>query len=109
MVRRNKTFVRRFRTTIQRNESVIGESIEIMLERIREGEEGEDGIQDRDLVYNDNEASIVNPITNIRSDKFELMLDEKIGEQEHKRRKMKVVDKDEEVEKDDVGTVEKAE
>lgn len=51
--------------------------------------EGEDGIEARDLVYNDNETSKVNPITNIRSDKMELMLEEKIGEFEHKHRKIK--------------------
>lgn len=71
------------------NKSVIGDSIEVMLERIKEGE-GTDGIQDRDLVYNSDETATVNPITNIRSDKMELMLDEKISEQRYKRSKMKV-------------------
>lgn len=82
------------KTTIERNKSVVGDSIEVMMERLREGE-GEESILDRDLVYNDNESSTVNPITNIRADKNELMLEEKIGEYNHKHRKMKVV-KDEE-------------
>lgn len=73
-------------TTIEINESIIGDPIETMLERIREGE-GEDSIAERDLVYNDNESSTVNPVTNIRSDRFELMLEEKIGEQEFKNKK----------------------
>lgn len=94
-IRRNTRFLKRFKTTLSINKSVKGESIESMLERLKNGE-GEEGIADRDLVYNDNEASAVNPITNIRSDKMELMLEEKIGEYEHKNKpKMKVV-KDEE-------------
>lgn len=77
------------------NKSVVGDSIEIMMERIREGEDGENAIAERDLVYNDNETIDVNPITDIRSDKSELRLEEKIGEYEHRNRTMKVV-KDEE-------------
>lgn len=73
---------------LKRNNSILGDTIEITVERLMQGE-GEDGIEDRDLVYNDGESSIVNPITNIRSDKFELMADEKIGEYEHKHRKLK--------------------
>lgn len=84
-------------TTIEINAGIVGDSIETMLERIREGE-GEEGIPDRDLVYNDNESSTVNPITNIRSDKFDLMNDEKAGEYEHRHRKMKVVKDDPEPE-----------
>lgn len=89
-----KKYVKKFRTTISINKGILGDPIETMLERLKEGE-GEDGIEDRDLVYNDNEADRVNPLTNIRSDKMELMLEEKIGEYEHKHTKMKVV-KDEE-------------
>lgn len=99
MVRRNKGYVKRFRTTIQRNESIQGDSIEAMLERLKAGE-GIEGIEDRDLVYNDSEASRVNPVTNIRSDKMELMLDEKIAQQEHKRKKMRVVDEKEKLDKE---------
>lgn len=102
MVRRNKKFTRRFRTSLNINKSVIGDSIERMLERLMEGE-GVDGIQDRDLVYNSDETMRVNPITNIRADKNELMLDEKIGEYEHKRSKMKVAD-DVKVDEADTGT-----
>lgn len=83
-------------TSLEINNSVIGDSIEIMMERLNEGE-GEEGISERDLVYNDNETGMVNPITNIRSDKMELMLEEKIGEYEHRHRKMKIV-KDEDIE-----------
>lgn len=83
-------------TSLEINNSVIGDTIEIMMERLNEGE-GEEGISERDLVYNDNETGMVNPITNIRSDKMELMLEEKIGEYEHRHKKMKVV-KDEEIE-----------
>lgn len=82
-------------TSLSINVGVEGDTIEVMIERLKEGE-GEDGITDRDLVYNDNETDLVNPITNIRSDKMELMLEEKVGEYEHRHRKMKVV-KDEEV------------
>lgn len=90
MKRRNKTYVKRFKTKIHVNNTIKGDSIEVMIERLRNGE-GEDAIEERDLVYNDNETSAVNPITNIRSDKMELMLEEKIGEYEHKHRKLKVV------------------
>lgn len=69
---------------------MLGDSIETMLERLREGE-GIDGVQDRDLVYNDSETERVNPITNIRSDRNELMLEEKIDEYNHKHRKLRVV------------------
>lgn len=90
-IRVQKNQRKRQETTITRNKGVIGDSIELMIEKIRDGD-GEDSILDRDLVYNDNESNTVNPITNIRSDKMELMLDEKIGEYEHKHRaKMKVV------------------
>lgn len=99
--RRNKKWLKRFRTQFSMNKGIQGETIERMLERLREGE-GTEGIQDRDLVYNDNEAANVNPLTNIRSDKNELMLEEKIGEYEHKHRKMKVV-KDEEKAPDEGG------
>lgn len=90
MKRRNYGYTKRFVETIDRNKSVVGDSIEIMLERIKEGE-GTDGIADRDLVYNSDETAEINPVTNIRSDKMELMLEEKIGEQGYKRNKMKVV------------------
>lgn len=83
----------RKRTQIRRNTSIIGDSIEVMVERLMQGE-GVDGVEDRDLVYNDGETAEVNPITNIRSDKFELMLNEKIGEYEYRRNKMKIVPKD---------------
>lgn len=74
-------------TSIRINNSVQGDTIELIMERLMEGE-GDAGIEDRDLVYNDKEAQDVNPITNIRSDRFELMLEEKIGEYEHKRAKV---------------------
>lgn len=77
-------------TSITRNKGIQGDTIEIMMERLREGE-GEDSVADRDLVYNDNETDRVNPITNIRTDKMETMLEEKIGEYAHKHRKLKVV------------------
>lgn len=68
------------------NTAVQGDTIELSMERLMHGE-GLDSIEDRDLVYNDSETGIVNPITNIRSDKFELMLEEKIGEYEFKHAK----------------------
>lgn len=68
------------------NTAVQGDTIELSMERLMQGE-GLDSIEDRDLVYNDSETGIVNPITNIRSDKFELMLEEKIGEYEFKHAK----------------------
>lgn len=74
-------------TSLKKNDNIVGDSIEIMMVKINEGE-GEGSIEDRDLVYNDNEATEANPLTNIRSDKFELMLEEKIGEYEHKDRKL---------------------
>lgn len=70
------------KTSLNINNGVQGDSIEVMMERLIQGE-GIDAVEDRDLVYNDNESGMVNPITNIRSDKFELMLNEKIGEYEH--------------------------
>lgn len=88
-----KKIPKRVPTVIKRNNAVIGESIELTMERLMMGE-GLEGIEDRDLVYNDGESSIVNPITNIRSDKWELMLDEKIGEYEHKHRKVNKVVED---------------
>lgn len=39
-------------------------------------------------MFGDDETKTVNPITNIRSDKMELMLDEKIGEYNYKKRKI---------------------
>lgn len=82
-----KRIPKRIKTSIKLNESVIGDSIELMIERLMNNE-GIDGVEDRDLVYNDNESGIVNPLTNIRSDKWELMLEEKIGEYEFKHRKI---------------------
>lgn len=87
--RRNYGYNKKFVETINRNESVVGDSLEIMLERIKEGE-GTDGITDRDLVYNSDETETVNPVTNIRSDAMELRLEEKMAEQGYKRSKMKV-------------------
>lgn len=92
-VRNHKGQRKRKKTTISINNSIQGDSLEVMIERLREGE-GEEGIQDRDLVYNDNEASRVNPVTNIRSDKMELMLEEKIGEYEHRSRKNQKINQD---------------
>lgn len=86
------------KTTIDINESILGDSIEKMIERLKEGE-GEDGITDRDLVYNDNETIDVNPVTNIRTDKMEKMLEEKIGEYEHRNRTLKIVKDEPEEEK----------
>lgn len=106
MVRRNTKYVKRFEEQINRNKSIIGDSIEIMIERIKEGE-GVDGIADRDLVYNSDETAEVNPITNIRSDRGELRLEEKINEQGYKRSKMNVVKKEEnQVEKTEEGGAE---
>ncbi|UYL83848.1 MAG: hypothetical protein [Wigfec virus K19_81] len=98
MKKRIKKYEKVFRTSISRNKGIHGDSIEIMLVKIREGE-GTEAISDRDLVYNDNESDTVNPVTNIRSDKFELMLDEKIGEYEHRNKKK--APKVEEKKKDD--------
>ncbi|UYD39174.1 MAG: hypothetical protein [Wigfec virus K19_83] len=96
---RNRKYARvRIDTQLSINNSIQGDSIEIMMERIREGE-GEDAIQDRDLVYNDAESNTVNPVTNIRTDKFESMLDEKIGEYEHKNKK---IQRTEEAEKEKI-------
>lgn len=81
-----KTTRYKIRTQLDINKGIQGDSIENMLERLRIGE-GEEAITDRDLVYNDNESNTINPLTNIRSDKMELMLEEKIGEYEHKHRK----------------------
>lgn len=86
-----KKVPQRIKTTISRNIGVIGDSIEVVMERLMNGE-GLDGVEDRDLVYNDNEASVVNPLTNIRSDKWELMLEEKIGEYEYRHRKTPTVE-----------------
>lgn len=86
--------IKKRRTLLSRNKGILGDSIEIMVERLMEGE-GEAGIEDRDLVYNDSEADMVNPITNIRSDKMELMLEEKIGYQEYQRAKMHKVEEEE--------------
>lgn len=74
-------------TSLEINGAIQGDSIEVMMERLREGD-GEDAIEDRDLVYNDNESANVNPITNIRTDPFEARLDEKIAHQEHKTKKI---------------------
>lgn len=85
-IRKYKNDRQRIVTTLEINDGIQGESIETTLERIREGE-GEETISDRDLVYNDNESSTVNPITNIRTDKFEAMLDEKIGMYDYQNKK----------------------
>lgn len=85
---RNKKWKQYFKTTIKRNTAIQGDSIETMILKIKNGE-GTEAISDRDLVYNDNEVDTVNPVTNIRSDKMELMLEEKIGEYEHKAKKGK--------------------
>lgn len=97
----DKRRTQRHITTIERNESVIGESIERMLERLREGE-GEGVIEDRDLVYNDNMSDTINPITNIRSDKMEMLLEQKIDEHEYNRKKMQIA-KDEKKKKAEEG------
>lgn len=94
LTRNSKLSRKRRSTQLNVNESILGDSIEIMIERLKEGE-GEEGIQDRDLVYNDNESKTINPVTNIRSDKMELMLEEKIGEYEHRNRTLKIVKDDE--------------
>lgn len=80
-------------TKLNINKSVIGESIENMVEKLMQGE-GENAIEDRDLVYNSDESMIVNPITNIRSDKMELMLEEKIGKYVHDHRNINTEDKE---------------
>lgn len=66
------------RTQIRRNKTIVADSIEIMIEKLREGV-GEDAIEERDLVYYDNETTEINPLANIRTDKEELRLDEQIG------------------------------
>jgi len=93
IVRVTKEERKRKDTNLIKNKSISGDTIEKMMERIRNEDGGEEAIPDRDIVYNDNEVDTVNPITNIRSDKFELMLEQKNGEYEHKHRKieMKVV------------------
>lgn len=91
-IRVKKTERKKDKTQLTINKGIIGESLEIMMERLMEGE-GEGAIEDRDLVYNDSESDTVNPITNIRSDKFELMLEEKIGHQTHEKKK--ITDKEE--------------
>lgn len=88
-----KKIPKRIQTTIKRNKAILGDSIEIMVERLMEGD-GEEGIEDRDLVYNDGETELVNPITNIRSDRMELMLEEKIGEQEFNHKKTQKVEEE---------------
>lgn len=73
-------------TLMSRNKSIRGDTIEVQVERLMAGE-GIDSVEDRDLVYNDQESPVVNPITNIRTDKMEVMLEEKIGQyewQDHK-------------------------
>lgn len=93
-VRVQKKDRRRIKTTLEINKAVQGTSIELMLERIR-NDEGIENIPDRDVVYNNDESETVNPITNIRTDKFEKMLEEKDGEYQHRNRKhMKVVKED---------------
>lgn len=89
--KRNKP---RSRTSISRNKSVQGDTIEVMIERLMQGE-GESAIEDRDLVYNDNEVDRVNPITNIRTDKMETMLEEKIGMYDWRHRKTQTTVEDE--------------
>lgn len=91
MYRINNDVKKRFRSGITKNNSVVGDSIEIMLEKIRNGE-GVDSIPERDLVYNDNPTARVNPITNIRSDKMELMLEEKMGGYEWDHRTIQKID-----------------
>lgn len=86
-VRVRKGERQRINTQLSMNQSIVGDSIEVVMEKIKEGE-GEDSIEDRDLVYNDNESTTVNPLTNIRTDKFEAMLEEKIGEYDHKHKKI---------------------
>lgn len=73
------------KTQIRRNKTIVGDSIEIMIEKIRNGA-GEDAIEERDLVYYDNESTVVNPIANIRTDIEEMRLDEQIGRYEHQHK-----------------------
>lgn len=83
---RGKRIPKRGKSLISRNTSVIGDSIETMLEKLKAGE-GEGSIEDRDLVYNSDETAEINPITNIRSDKMELLLEESMGKYEHNKGK----------------------
>lgn len=76
----------KIKTKMIRNNSIVGETIEQMLIRVKNGE-GIESIEDRDLVYNDNETVKVNPITDIRLDKRGLMLDETMGMIEFGERK----------------------
>lgn len=85
MKRRNHTYENRFRTKLSINNNVQGDSLQVQLERLQAGE-GLDSVEDRELVYYDNETTIINPLANIRSDKMELMVDEKIGEFEFRHR-----------------------
>lgn len=88
--------MKRFRTSFDVNKGIVGDSIEVMLEKLRNGD-GIDSIADRDLVYNDNETETVNPVTNIRTDRFDAMLDEKVNEYEHKHRRINVDAKKDEI------------
>lgn len=83
-------------TSLRMNKSVIGDSLELTIERLKSGA-GIEGIEDRDLVYNNNETVTVNPITDIRSDKMELLADEKIGQYEHERRRTPRVEIEEKI------------
>lgn len=84
-------------TRLKVNKSIVGESLEMMILRMKEGE-GLEGIEDRDLVYNDGETTEVNPITDIRLDKRGLMLDEKQGYLEYRKGKAPRTIEEEEIE-----------
>lgn len=71
------------------NKTVVGDSIELMVQKIRAGEKGEDVIAERDLIYNEGESTEVNPLTNFRTDKEELRLDEADGKYNFHHREKK--------------------
>lgn len=78
-------------TQLEVNESLVGDTIEEILERKKEMKEQIE-TDNNELVYNDNETNIVSPTTNIRSDKFELMLEQKMDEQSFNEKKhLKIV------------------
>lgn len=74
------------------NTAIVGDSIESMLERLKAEGQGPEDMEDRDLVYNSDETTSVNPLTNIRTDKMEIMLEEKIAGYEYKHSKRQAME-----------------
>lgn len=86
-----KTKPKQPKTQFKVNRGIVGDSIEVMLEKLQAEGQSEADMEDRDLVYNTDETNGVNPLTNIRSDKMELMLEEKIAGYEYKHSKRQAV------------------